>query len=96
MRVAIAEESYLPELINILARGELIVITQQGKPVALLSPLSLDPATLETAFQMAANTPRIQRRLGTATGLFTMSEDFNDPLEDFTGISKTSPVSPTP
>lgn len=87
MRVAIAEESYLPDLINTLARGELIVITQQNKPVALLSPLSLDPATLGIASQMATSAPKIQRQLGTAKGLITMSDDFNEPLESLTGYS---------
>jgi hypothetical protein len=44
---------------------------RQDTPVAILSPISINQPVLEKGRK---------RRLGTATGLFTMSEDFDEPL----------------
>ena len=48
--------------------GEEIIITQNERPVLKLVPIS-------------AVKPR--RQSGSARGLITMSDDFNEPLEDF-------------
>jgi antitoxin (DNA-binding transcriptional repressor) of toxin-antitoxin stability system len=75
------DEAKIPELLNATAEGQMILITRQDTPVAILSPISINQPVLEEARKQ-----KCQRRLGTATGLFTMSEDFDEPLEDF--ISK--------
>ena len=49
-------------------QGEDVIISKGDKPMVKLVPIS--PKTRE-------------RKLGTAKGLIWMSEDFNDPLEDF-------------
>ena len=55
----------LSELLKKVEAGEEIVIARAGKPVARLVP---------------ASGVRSKRTLGTARGLVTMSDDFNDPL----------------
>jgi len=47
--------------------GEEIVITQNEQPVLKLVPISAKP----------------RRQSGSAKGLITMSDDFDEPLEDF-------------
>jgi antitoxin (DNA-binding transcriptional repressor) of toxin-antitoxin stability system len=86
MRTVNAEETKLPnELLNTIADGELVLITQKGNPVAILSPVSIT----QSAVQDSQTVPlEPQRRLGTATGMFTMSDDFNEPLDDFTAYQK--------
>jgi len=45
--------------------------------------------TVKSAVQDSQTVPlEPQRRLGTATGMFTMSDDFNEPLDDFTVYQK--------
>ena len=48
--------------------GEEVVITQNDEPVLKIVPVS-------------KSTPR--RRAGSARGLISMAEDFDEPLEDF-------------
>jgi len=72
------DEAKIPELLNATAEGQIILITRQDTPVAILSPISINQPVLEEARKRKS-----QRRLGTATGLFTMSEDFDEPLENF-------------
>jgi len=73
-----ANEAKIPELLNATAEGQIILITRQNTPVAILSPISINQPVYD-----AAKRQKRQRRLGTATGLFTMSEDFDEPLDDF-------------
>ncbi len=47
--------------------GEEIVITKDNQPVVKLTPIS----------------PVKRRRAGSAKGLITISDDFDEPLEDF-------------
>lgn len=58
----------LPELIDEAARGEEVVITRADEPVARLVPFRKQPKA---------------RRPGSAKGLITMSDDFDEPLDDF-------------
>jgi len=58
----------IESLLQAVLEGEEIVITQNGQPVVRLGPFS---ATKRRA------------RFGSAKGLFTMSDDFDEPLEDF-------------
>ncbi len=71
-----ADEAKIPELLIATAEGQIILITRQNNPVAILSPISIN----QTVFREEK-----KRQLGTANGLFTMSEDFDEPLEDFKG-----------
>ncbi len=57
----------LEELIEQAARGEEVVITKTGQPVARLS----------------AATAKRQREFGSAGGEIWMSDDFDAPLDDF-------------
>lgn len=59
---------YLSRLINKVLRGEEVIIARGKKPLVKLIALSDD-------------TP--QRQLGHAKGKIVISEDFDNPLEDF-------------
>lgn len=59
---------HLPDLIEAALRGEEIVIAKDDQPVVKLTPVS--PAKRRPQF-------------GSAKGLVTISEDFDDPIEDF-------------
>lgn len=58
-------KSNLSELLDLAINGEEIVITQNDKPVAKISPIK-----------------RPLKR-GSAKGKIWMSEDFDEPIEDF-------------
>jgi prevent-host-death family protein len=60
---------HLPELIEAAKGGEEIIITKDEQPVVKLVPVS----------------PVKKRRpqFGSAKGLVTISDDFDEPLEDF-------------
>ena len=58
----------LPELIDEAARGEEVVITRADEPVARLVPFREQPKA---------------RRPVSAKGHITMSDDFDEPLDDF-------------
>lgn len=59
---------HLAELIEEVQKGGEVLLTQDDHPVAKL-----------TKYQA----PDGKRRLGTAKGLIIMSDDFDEPLEDF-------------
>lgn len=61
-------KSDLPNLLDLAIKGEEIVITQDDKPVAKISPI--------------APVLRPLKR-GSAKGKVWMSDDFDEPLEDF-------------
>ncbi len=56
-----------PELLKLMQLGQEIIVLQHNQPIAKITPLN----------------PLPKRQLGTATGLFQLSEDFNEPLADF-------------
>jgi prevent-host-death family protein len=58
----------LPELVDAAVSGEEIVITKDDQPVAKIVPVSQTKA---------------QPQFGNAKGLIVMSDDFDEPLEDF-------------
>jgi len=58
----------LPELVNYAVSGDEIIITKGGKPVAKL---------------VAIPKSKQQRQFGSAKGLIKVSDDFDEPLEDF-------------
>jgi prevent-host-death family protein len=58
----------IESLLQTALDGEEIVITQNEQPVLKLVPIS---------------TTKPRRRSGSAKGLITMSDDFDEPLEDF-------------
>lgn len=59
---------HLPDLIEAALGGEEIVITKDDQPVVKLTPVS--PI-------------KRRRQPGSAKGLVTISDDFDEPLEDF-------------
>lgn len=65
-------KAHLSELIQKAMLGEEIIIAKDNKPVAKLT--ALYPTKRE-------------RHLGSAKGLFTLSKNFNAPLEDFEDYS---------
>ena len=68
-QITLAEASqHLPELIEAAMNGEEIVITKDEQPVVKLTPVS--PVKRRPLF-------------GSAKGLITISDDFDEPLEDF-------------
>ena len=60
-------QSRLPELIRRAARGEDVILTEEGEPVARIIPITR---------------ARGSREFGSAKGLIYMAEDFDAPLED--------------
>ena len=61
-------QAILPQLLDAALKGEEVVITLEERPVAKLVGLSDNSGDL---------------KLGSAQGLVTFSEDFDEPLEDF-------------
>jgi prevent-host-death family protein len=61
-------KAQLASLLQTALDGEEVVITQNDRPVVKLMPIS-------------NATPR--RRSGSAKGMITMADDFDQPLEDF-------------
>ncbi len=61
-------KSQLPELIEQAARGDDVIITEGGEPVAMIVPI---------------DHPNAPRRFGSAKGLIQMGRDFDDLLDDF-------------
>jgi len=57
-----------PALVEQAAAGQEIIITQSGRPVVRLVHIQK---------------PQKKRKFGSAKGLIKMSEDFDEPLEDF-------------
>ena len=58
----------LPELLDAAIRGEEIIITEDGRPLVKM-------------LNATASKPRPQ--FGSARGLITIPDDFDEPLEDF-------------
>ncbi len=58
----------LPDLIDSVLGGEEVIFTQNNLPIAKL---------------VAVRQEKPLPQFGSAKGLFVMSEDFNEPLEDF-------------
>lgn len=68
-QINLAEASkHLPDLIEAALGGEEIVITKDDQPVVKLTPVS---------------SVKRRRQPGSAKGLVTISDDFDEPLEDF-------------
>ena len=61
-------KSNLSNLLDLAIKGEEIVITQDNKPIAKMSPIGSVLRPLKR---------------GSAKGKVHMSDDFNEPLEDF-------------
>jgi len=56
-----------PEWVKLIQQGEEIILLQHNHPVAKIIPFPI----------------QTKRKLGSATGLFSLSDDFNAPLNDF-------------
>jgi prevent-host-death family protein len=68
-QISLAEASqHLPDLIEAALGGEEIIIIKDNQPLVKLTPVS--PV-------------QHPRQPGSAKGLITISEDFDEPLEDF-------------
>ncbi|HST60279.1 MAG TPA: type II toxin-antitoxin system prevent-host-death family antitoxin [Longimicrobium sp.] len=61
-------KSQLPELVRQAARGDDVILTEGGEPVAMIIPIT------------RAHAPR---QFGSAKGLIEMRDDFDEPLDDF-------------
>lgn len=61
-------QSRLPELVRQAARGEDVILTQDGEPVAKIIPITRAKGL---------------REFGSARGLIHMADDFDAPLEEF-------------
>lgn len=58
----------LADLVEQAKHGEEVILTEGGEPVAKIIPISR---------------VKPQRQFGSAKGLITIAEDFDEPLEDF-------------
>ena len=63
----------LPDLIDSVLGGEEVVFTQNNLPIAKL---------------VAVRQEKPRPQFGSAKGLFTLAEDFSEPLEDFNEYRK--------
>jgi prevent-host-death family protein len=63
-------QNNLKELVDQAAQGEEVILTQEGEPVAKIIPFSRRG---------------VQRRFGSAKGVITILDSFDEPLEDFSG-----------
>ena len=70
-------KSQLDDLIKIARNGEEVILMENNKPVLKLVRV---PSSYEPNLRRV-DTPR--RQSGTAKGLISMSDDFDEPLEDF-------------
>ena len=61
-------KTHLSRLINRALQGEEVIITRRNKPLVRIEVLP---------------EARNERTLGTAAGLVVMSDDFDEPLDDF-------------
>ena len=61
-------KSHLADLIDIALGGDEVIITIDNQPVLKLVPVTIS---------------KKPRKAGSAKGLITMFEDFDEPLEDF-------------
>jgi len=69
MKVSISEAKYrFPDMLDRIAIGEEVVITDKGEPIAKLVPM---PPTTKK---------RKGFKFGSAKGEFSVPDDFNDPL----------------
>ena len=69
MQISLTEASAeLVHLVEAALKGEEVIITRDNKPVAKLAAVS-------------STKPR--PKFGSARGLITISDDFDEPLEDF-------------
>ena len=66
-------KAVLSDLIEAVNQGEEIIITKGNQPVAKLIPIIQD---------------KPQPKFGSAKGLISMSDDFDEPLEDFNEYMK--------
>jgi len=70
MKVSVKDaKNQFSDLLNRIAIGEDVIITDKGEPVAKLVPM---PATTKKK--------RRKFKFGSAKGEFTVPDDFNDPL----------------
>ncbi len=70
-QITLAEASqHLYDLVEAAINGEEVIITKDEKPVVKLTPVSQEKK-------------RYPAKAGSAKGLITMSDDFDEPLEDF-------------
>lgn len=60
-------QARLLQLVEQAKHGQEVVLTEGGEPVAKIIPISAPAA----------------RQFGSAKGLITMAEDFDEPLDDF-------------
>lgn len=71
MQISLTEASVeLVRLVEAALQGEEIIILKDNQPVVRLTPLKSSPK-------------RRPAKAGSAKGLVWMSEDFDEPLEDF-------------
>jgi antitoxin (DNA-binding transcriptional repressor) of toxin-antitoxin stability system len=59
------ETSELSDLVDAAEKGDEVVLTRKGEPLARITPF------------------RRGRQAGSARGLFTVPDDFDEPLDDF-------------
>jgi prevent-host-death family protein len=69
MKVSIKDaKNQFPHMLDRIAIGEEVIITDKGEPVAKLVPMS------------TTTKKRKRFKLGSAKGEFSVPDDFNDPL----------------
>ena len=69
MKVSVQEaKKQFPDMLDRIAIGEEVIITDKGEPIAKLVPIR------------ATTKKRRKFRFGSAKGEFTVPDDFNDPL----------------
>jgi antitoxin (DNA-binding transcriptional repressor) of toxin-antitoxin stability system len=71
-------------LIQSALSGEEVIITENDKPILRLVRVAKEKGELSTPRGRDEPTVEPHRQSGSARGLISMSDDFDEPLEDFT------------
>lgn len=66
-------QAQLGDALDAVHNGEEVVLTKEGLPVARLVPLEAPPVAALLG----------PRKAGSARGVFTVPDDFDEPLEEF-------------
>ncbi len=72
-----------PELVERAKRGEDVIITERNQPVVKFVAVEQGMKASNSSMTAPADSTKRRRRPGSAKGLVHISDDFDEPLEDF-------------
>ncbi len=76
-------QQLFPELVERAKRGEDVIITERNQPVVKFVAVEQGMKASNSSMTAPAVSTKRRRRPGSAKGLVHISDDFDEPLEDF-------------